>query len=268
MNCRLLFASVLVVFALLSSFNFRVCWSVDWFSTCGTSRFSCGNIIDVDYPFWGNGRPDRCGYPQLKLSCEDNLTTILEIMSVKYHVLELNQSTQTLKIARTDFLNGICSPEYGNTAFDSTPFEYAPDSDNLILFYDCRKKSSYFSDRYYFTCPSGSAYKDGYVLSEPKTEIGICNSSVTIAVPTEGYYKVFGNWSMLERAIREGFEVKYKVDSASCILCKRFGGACGYDWNSTKMACYCRNQPPGACLSTPVPLHHKTGTNQLFKFPK
>ncbi|GMN57393.1 hypothetical protein TIFTF001_026502 [Ficus carica] len=259
MHCRLLFTSVLVVFALLCSFNFGVCWSVDWFSTCRTSRFSCGNIIDVDYPFSGNGRPDRCGHPQLKLSCEDNLTTVLEIMSVKYHVLELNQSTQTLKIARTDFLNGICSPEYGNTAFDSTLFEYAPDSYNLILFYDCWKKSSYFSDRYYFTCRSGSAFKDGYVLSEPKTEIGICNSSVTIAVPTENNYKVIGNWSMLEGAIREGFEVKYKVDSASCILCKRLGGACGYDWNSTKMACYCRNQPPGACLSTPVPLHHKTG---------
>lgn len=265
MNCRHLFASTLVVFALLCSFNFRVCWSMDWFSTCSTSRFSCGNIIDVDYPFWGNGRPDRCGHPQLKLSCEDNLTTILEIMSVEYHVLELNQSTQTLKIARTDFLNGICSPEFGNTAFDSALFECAPDSENLTIFYDCSKKSGYCSDRCNFTCTSGSAYRDGYVLSEPETEIGICNNSVTVAVRFGSYYKAIGNWSMLERAIREGFEVKYKVDLASCIPCKKFGGVCGYDWNSTQMVCYCPNQPPGACLSMPalpIPSHHKTGTNQ------
>ena len=34
---------------------------------------------------------------------------------------------------------------------------------------------------------------------------------------------------MMERTVREGFEVKYKVDPATCILCKTFGGVCGYD---------------------------------------
>lgn len=267
-NYKPLFSHPLLLFSILLvlMFNFPVSTlSINWFSICG-SRFTCGNIVDVYYPFWGGNRPEGCGHPQLKLTCDANGTTTIDIKDVKYHVLELNQSAQILKIARADFSSGICSPEFGYSAFDSTLFERINGGLELTFFYDCAKSNDQplFSS-YYFTCPDGSAYKDGYLLSEPKTEIGICNSSVTVGVSLT-YFGVTWNLSMIEKALREGFEVKYTVDSSmACRNCTSFNRVCAYDLKTAVFRCYCPDQSSGlgVCSSNStlaaVPLH-KTGT--------
>nr|XP_023886591.1 LEAF RUST 10 DISEASE-RESISTANCE LOCUS RECEPTOR-LIKE PROTEIN KINASE-like 2.4 [Quercus suber] len=48
----------------------------DWYSNCSNNMFSCGEITNVGYPFWGAARPEACGNPQLKLTCSKRNLTV------------------------------------------------------------------------------------------------------------------------------------------------------------------------------------------------
>ncbi|RVW59556.1 Leaf rust 10 disease-resistance locus receptor-like protein kinase-like 1.1-like 2.4 [Vitis vinifera] len=93
------------------------------YNTC-SKEFNCGNITGVSYPFWGSDRPLGCGHLDLQLNCHDGIATI-EIMGVNYRVLSFNKDAQTLRIARQDYLKGICSPLLVNTTLDPKLFDYA-----------------------------------------------------------------------------------------------------------------------------------------------
>jgi hypothetical protein len=91
---------VFVIFMIFVEVPVSLC-SNDLYSSCSKRHFDCGNITDVGYPFWGDGRPDGCGLPDLKLDCSENIATI-KIKKVTYRVLDANSSTKILKIVRKD----------------------------------------------------------------------------------------------------------------------------------------------------------------------
>lgn len=95
--------------------------STDWFKSCNTN-FVCGNL-NTSYPFWGNNRVYGCGVPGLELKCQDR-TTLININNLTYIVLEIDEKARILKIARQDYANGICQPEFVNTILDPELFEY------------------------------------------------------------------------------------------------------------------------------------------------
>jgi hypothetical protein len=126
---------VFVIFMVFVEVPVSLC-SHDSYSSC-SSRFDCGHITDVGYPFWGDGRPDGCGLPDLKLNCLGNITTI-EIMNVTYRVLAADPSSKILKIVREDYsVGGICSPDFVATTLDSQFFDYGPGYVNITLLYGC-----------------------------------------------------------------------------------------------------------------------------------
>jgi hypothetical protein len=78
MDSRLSFQStflllVFIIFLVSVEVPVSLC-SYDWYPSCN-NRFNCGNITDVGYPFRGDGRPDGCGHPDLKLNCWKNITS-------------------------------------------------------------------------------------------------------------------------------------------------------------------------------------------------
>ncbi|KAF5479930.1 hypothetical protein F2P56_000710 [Juglans regia] len=204
----------------------------DFYSTC-TNMFSCGNISNIDFPFWGDFRPSGCGYPGLKLNCERNVTTI-EIMNVNYSVLYVDPNTQILKISREDYRAGICSPVYVNSTLDPTLFDFDPGYQNLTLYYGCAPYLLPFLSE--FTCD----VVNGVVHLElgahgPKD----CNASVVVPIPRSVDNLLLEIWSMskLVETIRYGFDVRWKVDTAGCNECKESMGVCGYDLNSNRPMC-------------------------------
>lgn len=237
--------TVLLYIALLVSIQFPSCISFDWFASC-SNKFGCGIITNVGFPFWGDGRPQSCGYPQTELICKSNQTKI-NITDVTYDVLSLDQDKQILRLVRVDFLSGFCSPNMKSSSFDTQTFEYAPDSGNLTLFYNCSvpdpSGGSLVKSEIpgYFTCPNGSIYDDGFFSLNPQFNIGVCKSSVTVGIP-KNYIGDVRNSTIMEKALREGFGVKYKVDIGACKECTSSEGVCGYDWNKNQTACYCQGQ--------------------------
>ncbi|XP_041007816.1 LEAF RUST 10 DISEASE-RESISTANCE LOCUS RECEPTOR-LIKE PROTEIN KINASE-like 2.7 [Juglans microcarpa x Juglans regia] len=240
--------SLSFLFMVLAMIPLSLCYE-DLFSSCRDSRFSCGNINNIGFPFWGENRPNGCGYPGLKLNCERSVATI-EIMNVTYRVLAVNPNTQTIKISREDYLTGICSPEYVNSTLDHTLFDFSLFYQNLTLFYGCTS-SSILPVPGVFTCHVNGDVQMELVAGLPNNNK--CNQSVVIPVSTLstlGNLMDIGTKSKLEEIIREGFEVKWKVDSAQCSDCVGLKGACGYDLKLNQPTCYYSPVKPGGSKKT------------------
>ncbi|XP_059639763.1 LEAF RUST 10 DISEASE-RESISTANCE LOCUS RECEPTOR-LIKE PROTEIN KINASE-like 2.4 [Cornus florida] len=212
-----------------------------WYTTCGT-LFYCGKITAVDYPFRGSDQPETCGYPGLKLDCDDGVPNIV-IMNVKYRILGINQNTKVLKIARKDFMEDICVDKFINTTLDSTLFEYASGYENVAFMYGCPPSDVPIPGQ--FTCPiDGVAYTDGHVRVGAQGP-GACHASVVVPIPGRFIGEVL-NLSRLSQVIRDGFEVRWKVDGTSCSECISSDGRCGYDRVLNQFSCFCPNQSTGS----------------------
>ncbi|TXG46601.1 hypothetical protein EZV62_027901 [Acer yangbiense] len=99
-------------------------------------QFQCGNIKAV-YPFWGEShqglRPWGCtGHPELKLNCEDegDVATMM-INEVKCRVLDIKWKDKTLRNARMDYLEGICSLAFHNTTINHEILDYSDGYENI-----------------------------------------------------------------------------------------------------------------------------------------
>nr|XP_048328564.1 LEAF RUST 10 DISEASE-RESISTANCE LOCUS RECEPTOR-LIKE PROTEIN KINASE-like 1.3 [Ziziphus jujuba var. spinosa] len=230
---------------LLVIIKFPPCWSFDLLKSC-SNRFTCGNVTGVQFPFWGDDRLEGCGYPHLYLHCDKNKPTI-EIRGVKYNVLVLDQKNQTLQISRDDFSNGLCSPTYPNTTFDSQQFEYGPEFGEITFHYDCPPGLNGVLG--FFPCPGGSTHKDGFIGNGPQT-MG-CNSSLKVGIGRNYFIDTEDWWKMEQALIKEGFKVKYKVNTWLCDGCTKSGGVCGYDWASKQPTCYCADGSSGQRLCPP-----------------
>ncbi|KAM0960511.1 hypothetical protein ACFX2I_025444 [Malus domestica] len=235
MNSWLFFSSHFAFFVFI---NFPLSSSFDSYTNC-SNAFSCGDITEVGFPFWGDGRPESCGYPELKLTCSNDVTAV-EIMGVKYRLLKINQGDQTLKIVRDDYCDKVCSPKFGDTKLNSELFDYVIGSSDITLFYDCTS-SSKAED---FSCPNDEAYEDVAAIPADVPESPMCKSKVVVRINDATGFRILSiqNATALKAVVREGFEVKYKVDSEKCGECVSSKGVCGYDWNLNETVCHCANQ--------------------------
>jgi hypothetical protein len=239
--------------------------SHDLYSSCSKRHFDCGNITDVGYPFWGDGRPDGCGLPDLKLDCSENIATI-KIKKVTYRVLDANSSTKILKIVRKDYLvNGICSTDFVTTTLDSEFFDYGPGYVNITLLYGCPPANT----PPLFSCNiNGIANKGGCIMAGAHGP-GSCAKSVVVPVPSgvDHYYQGTGNWPTIEEIIKGGFDVKWKEDAA-CSDCTGSKGVCGFDPSKNQPTCYCPNQSNGLTCAAGAPqaptTTSKSGMSLIF----
>ncbi|KAL5743354.1 hypothetical protein ACOSQ2_026470 [Xanthoceras sorbifolium] len=199
--------------------------------------FKCGTV-KAGYPFWGESyRPDpSCGHPKLKLDCDyEHETTTIRINEVIYHVLEINESTHTLKIAREDYKEGICPAQWKNglfgvhnTTIDSQLFDFSPadEYENVTLLYGCPPPLSPNIPEH-FTCQiNGFPYNTGSIKGGANGP-GACMASVFVPVPKKLYEATIGNWSALEETLPRGFELNWMVKGMPCEDCTNSMGSCG-----------------------------------------
>ncbi|GAB4832331.1 hypothetical protein Ancab_006345 [Ancistrocladus abbreviatus] len=211
-----------------------------WYESCG-NYFNCGNITNIGFPFWGESRPNSCGYPGLELKCEEKNITIMEISDVEYRVLDIDPDDQLLRIVRDNFMERICFQTFTNTTLDYTLFDYDDHDSGLTIYYGCPPLHS--SDFGEFTCSmNGVHYTNVYVETGAQGPDG-CNASVV--VPTLSLADEMGRNLSLPQIIGVGFEVKYKVDSADCGTCTARNGRCGYDLAANSTTCICPGQKVG-----------------------
>ncbi|KAK7271226.1 hypothetical protein RJT34_26948 [Clitoria ternatea] len=213
--------------------------------------YSCGKF-NISYPFWSNSQPDYCGHPKFKLDCQQDNVIIVDILSQKFQVIDMNQRSQIMKIARLDLLGGDpCPKEYVNVNLDIAFFSTTSKDDNYTLLYDC-DLNSYASPQanynpamggFKFQCPieGGDVQYGLLVLSTEVAEFNSLGCKNNISVPVlKGDEK---DSLDVGSVIGEGFEVGWSgVDEVQCQGCIQSGGRCGHNASINAFMCLCANQ--------------------------
>nr|XP_027122026.1 LEAF RUST 10 DISEASE-RESISTANCE LOCUS RECEPTOR-LIKE PROTEIN KINASE-like 2.4 [Coffea arabica] len=220
----------------------------EFYETCG-NEFSCGNITGIGYPFRGYEDPAYCGHPGLELRCDQSSNvTRLEIKNMTYWVLDIQPNAQTLRVAREDVMENHCPTDLVNMTLDYTLFDYSASYINVTFLYDCLVNVP----NVLFSCGNNS-------LSALPGDLGagLCKASVVYPALQTGDRGSF-NFTGLDQVLRQGFDIRWKVDTGICNECTRSGGRCGYGGgtNQNETTCFCPNQPyveSVACSSNSSP---------------
>ncbi|KAG6742010.1 hypothetical protein POTOM_055292 [Populus tomentosa] len=188
----------------------------DLFTAC-RKKFECGRV-SAGFPFWGNDRSPACGVPELEL-----------------------------RIAREDYMVGLCSPQFMNSTFSPKVFEHVEGYKNLTFIYGCKDAPPTIPGRIPFICKRNEVNDQGGYIQEGDTGPGECNRSVLVPVSKTDVprppIKDLPGW---EELLRKGFEVRLKVDWKACLECITSSGACGIDYATNQTTCYCPNQSSGS----------------------
>ncbi|KAG4156621.1 hypothetical protein ERO13_D02G008125v2, partial [Gossypium hirsutum] len=175
--------------------------------------------------------------PGLALHCDVfTNTTKIEIVGVKYEVLDIHHENQILRIAREDFIkNGSCHPQIPiqDSILNSEPFVLGSGNTNLTLSYDCQSSSSFGI----FPCNS-SNYNNVSITTDNIRPDG-CSANVRVPILQSSWERLRNDPLDLEEALETGFEVQWKEDTEACRKCNASGGACGFDKSNNQTFCYC-----------------------------
>ncbi|KAM2855177.1 hypothetical protein FF1_025525 [Malus domestica] len=225
----------------------------DRYLNCRAS-FQCVNFRDVHYPFWGSSRPDYCGYPDFKLNCSGD-APVISFDGQDYRVLDINQSTSTLRVARTDFWNNVCPVSLANTTIKSSRVENTSDVQEVLLFYDCPPLNIPLpiQPTSQFSCSINStATSINYVVTNlglPNIS-GNCKTTVTATISQSAAANLVLNSSKdnLVAALDSGFGLKWDASNTLCDQCRGSGGQCGYNISSAEFTCFCKDgHTPSNC---------------------
>ncbi|GKU97617.1 hypothetical protein SLEP1_g10744 [Rubroshorea leprosula] len=215
-----------------------------YYRSC-SNQFRCGKIV-ADFPFWGGEqRPSYCGYPGLKLQCEND-TAFIKIDGVRYRVLAIDPpyNHNKMRIAREDYEGGLCPRNIQNTTLDTTLFVISLGYIPLTLLYGC---PSFFPFDLLANFSCNNVFHSSIGLIVPGvTGPLVCSASVTVLVHISA-----STGKEIEQALKYGFEVELKVDDKACQKCLDSKGKCGIDNNQT--VCYCLGSSTSLAECPPPP---------------
>ncbi|KAJ6861330.1 hypothetical protein NC651_037421 [Populus alba x Populus x berolinensis] len=221
-------------------------------------NFSCGNLTNVTYPFTGGLRPSNCGPPEFGLTCENESVTILKANSLSYRVTILDQTSQTLRLSRSDLDDDSpCTRQFTNVTLDDRIFSLGS-SHGLYLFYGCKKinDSVMGSDQppktSRFSCDNDGVPEEGFfsILYPYGTEYSFpytfeCQTNIQVPILETQAQQLLDNGSLVGEVLKEGFDVSYSNPySVNCTECykKHPGGYCGFDTQLGKPICICNDK--------------------------
>ncbi|XP_059455083.1 LEAF RUST 10 DISEASE-RESISTANCE LOCUS RECEPTOR-LIKE PROTEIN KINASE-like 2.1 [Corylus avellana] len=235
----------------------------DPFEVCNRTH-ACGGV-NITFPFWGGTRPDYCGHPGHELTClETDQYPVMGFEGLDFRVLNINTSSPTFTIARSDLLVDPCAPKYQDTILNYDLFDYASTDQNITIFYGCPDVPDI---PYRFNCSHGVS--DGniyayYLVDEHPwsrqlyPQFNRCDNNIMVPILRSSALALLedtrGGAPAVEKAMDEGFEVDYNNGLASvCGVCKDSGGVCGS--NSTgAFVCYCRDEVQPYMCPKPITL--------------
>ncbi|KAK9677284.1 hypothetical protein RND81_11G133200 [Saponaria officinalis] len=213
--------------------------------TCTSTLFSCVNVSNVGYPFWGDGRPKYCGLPDLKLQCFHNeigewpTLTIGSKDEAPYNVLSMKQFDSYITFELQRFQNIPCTSNNKNI---SNIFKFSPSVENIRLLYKCPSDIDAHNFNGSVPCyQSDTKYQAYYVsnMSALKDYASYCSSTEVPVFRNELDLYNKGEVQSLTEVLSQGFEVNYEY-SPECLGCKNSGGTCGSS-DVSDFLCLCKN---------------------------
>ncbi|TYG45640.1 hypothetical protein ES288_D11G190400v1 [Gossypium darwinii] len=225
------------------------------YEKCRDVVFKCRNISNR-YPFSGGDREPECGHPNLELRCDDfTNTTKIEIVGIKYKVLDIHHEIRILIIAREDFINnGSYRPQIPiqDSILNSEPFVPGPRNTNLTLLYDCQSSSSL---RIF---PCNSSNNNNVSITTDNIHGDGCSANARVPVLQSCWGRFRNKTLDLEEALETRFEVQWEEDMEACWKCNASGGGCGFNDSNYQTVCYCPSRfesssDPNECHQSHLP---------------
>ncbi|XP_034706267.1 LEAF RUST 10 DISEASE-RESISTANCE LOCUS RECEPTOR-LIKE PROTEIN KINASE-like 1.4 isoform X2 [Vitis riparia] len=221
---------------------------VTFFPNCNRT-FSCGSLQNITYPFTGGDRPEHCGPPGFRLICRDGYAE-LNMKSLIYRVLRIDQTGENLTLTRLDLWNNTCPSQFANSTLNFTIFNYGVGNEELNLFYGCDSVKLMTPSNQFNCNASGSASGNSsyayYLIGpvpDPILKIIRCNTSLRIPVLQSAANSLTANNISLGEVLTVGFNVNYSNPcEAKCSACIAHGGQCGYDYDKEEPICICSDR--------------------------
>ncbi|KAH0452979.1 hypothetical protein IEQ34_017303 [Dendrobium chrysotoxum] len=198
---------------------------------------SCGNLINVSFPFWfQNLQPDYCGYPAFELRCEDG-TPKLSMPEEDYHVLNISYEKRTVNVLMERFASmDTCRLPYYNVSFGLTPFTISSLNRELVFVYNCSAEKPGFLQ---INCHNNRSYAylgGTYHIEESEGLFGSCFSVVMPVLSSpEPEVKKY------PELLADGFLLNWTAPD--CSECVKSNGQCGYNNDTRNFMCICPDRP-------------------------
>ncbi|CAJ1843432.1 unnamed protein product [Sphenostylis stenocarpa] len=223
---------------LLISTNTPTCLCEDdvQYRNC-SNAFICGSSnLDLKYPFWGVNRDKYCG--EEKLTCEGGVPKIT-MNDIKYRILDWDNTTQIVTVARDDYWGDICLSDPKNNTFDRTQFQYDHDDElvNVTLFY-CPSDTPPITTDFFGPTKCGDNKFVFYTHLPVNSYTGNC-PIVVIPIFESNASLVHDN--KISVALQNGFELNWVGNYEECKKCSDSGGACGFNDGDGEFQCFCKD---------------------------
>ncbi|CAJ2637058.1 unnamed protein product [Trifolium pratense] len=214
------YISFFFFFSIITTFFPQQSKSAYDYSTCRDIKnsYSCGNITNISYPFWGQNGDRNCsaGKP-FYLNCNENNVTTIMLSLKNFTVLDIKTTTHTIKLQKPDLFKDLCSPQFDDNFLPPTLFHFLK---NITLYYDCSSEYSYISP-----CGPQSKNPSFFYVGDDNNEkvLESCKGHIQVPVGTDfpientrgGYFER----DVLESGLVKGFEVEYIVEDEECLKC-------------------------------------------------
>ncbi|XP_060205525.1 LEAF RUST 10 DISEASE-RESISTANCE LOCUS RECEPTOR-LIKE PROTEIN KINASE-like 1.2 isoform X1 [Lycium barbarum] len=216
------------------------------YTTCNSS-YSCGNIQNIGFPFWGGDRPQECGLPEFELECEANEDPVIKIDNHNFRVRAINKDTRTMRIARKDLEEDVCPDSFGNTTLNDALFHYGPDLHAFVLLYGCPFSIPSEWKNFSFICNNTGDSSLGFYPDESFSSFWgpkypSCEFKVVVPVVIKEFEQFENQGSTkISELLKQGFDVVYNK-SIECMACERSRGLCWLDTDTRKQTCLCQDR--------------------------
>jgi len=183
----------------------------------------------------------------MNLTCEERVPKIT-INNVKYSILEWDDTTMRLRVARDDFWDSFCYVKdinYKNSTFENTQFQRYGDVANVTLLDFCPFRYSKHLPKMFGVIDCGPegpityytvAYSNAFMCNET-------DPSRTLVIPILGSQVaqlVNQTYGDIDQALHTGFDLKRAGNYGECKRCLDSGGVCGNN-QKTEFRCFCKS---------------------------
>ncbi|XAR51522.1 hypothetical protein NMG60_11006170 [Bertholletia excelsa] len=234
MNPKLLrFSCLLVAIVILSLGPTCLVAQNENYTIC-SKPYSCANLQNISYPFWGGDRPEICGHPSFGLNCSRDPATIT-MESTEYRVLSIDSDSYNLTVVADEFWNNPSNPSSRYT--------------QLSLFCGCTSGTSIsMSILNQLKCSTNddttTTTTISYYYAASTTVAGnypvTCQTSVSVRVKSTASKALLqaSPTMNISQAIDGGFGLTWNASQSYCSQCVNSGGVCALN-SSGGFACHC-----------------------------
>ncbi|KAG6389924.1 hypothetical protein SASPL_151399 [Salvia splendens] len=257
----------------------KICHGADYrYEACAPAN--CGNGPNISYPFFlpsQQRQQSYCGFPVFAVNCSSSGFPLLRLSENEYIIEDIFYHNQSIHVVDAAVQSSSNCTIYSsrNTTLPAGKLNYVGGED-FLLFSGCGNVTGELL-RYQVACHSSATVTEAGGSRAPAStntpSVTITNSSstgITISSVTNSLAMYGGNGNLgravgtcvasvavhaelnedergeevvdVAAVLGRGFVMNWTAAS-DCSACQESGGRCGFDENSDRFRCFCRDRP-------------------------